>query len=332
MTTEILEPTIAGKLDPREEHFRIPSPHAGLSLFLRYLPPACDAGRPTRVVLYVHGGTFPSALSIAHRFDGQSWRDHLCAGGFHVWGLDFHGFGRLSDCYDEMERPADSVPPLGRTADASRQLEHAVRFIRGRHGVDSVSIVAHSWGTMVAGCFAGRCPELVDRLVLFGPIARRQRGAEPMRLPGWRLISIADQWQRFTETVPAGAPPVLLRRHFDEWAERYLDVDPGSRTRSPASVKVPSGAFQDIFDAWSGELAYEPRFVRAPLAIIRGEWDAYCTDQDARWLFDEFSASPVKRDIKIGRGTHLMHLETSRFALYRETATFLLAGDEALSP
>ena len=132
--------------------------------------------------------------------------------------------------------------------------------------------------------------------------------------------------------MPAGAPPVLLRRHFDEWAERYLDVDPGSRTRSPASVKVPSGAFQDIFDAWSGELAYEPRFVRAPLAIIRGEWDAYCTDQDARWLFDEFSASPVKRDIKIGRGTHLMHLETSRFALYRETATSLLAGDEALSP
>ena len=26
-------------LDPREKHFRVPSPHDGLSLFLRYLPP-----------------------------------------------------------------------------------------------------------------------------------------------------------------------------------------------------------------------------------------------------------------------------------------------------
>src|SRR5437588_3922497 len=39
--------------------------------------------RPDRA--YVHGGTFPSGLSIAHRFDGRSWRDELCAAGFHVW-------------------------------------------------------------------------------------------------------------------------------------------------------------------------------------------------------------------------------------------------------
>jgi hypothetical protein len=29
-----------------------------------------------RVVLYVHGATFPSAVSIAHRFDGRSLRDY----------------------------------------------------------------------------------------------------------------------------------------------------------------------------------------------------------------------------------------------------------------
>lgn len=66
---------IAPRLDPREEHFRIPSPHPGLSLFLRYMAPQ---GGGVRHVLYVHGGTFPSALSIAHRFDGRSWRDVLC--------------------------------------------------------------------------------------------------------------------------------------------------------------------------------------------------------------------------------------------------------------
>jgi pimeloyl-ACP methyl ester carboxylesterase len=228
-----------------------------------------------------------------------------------------------------MEQPAETISPLGRAEDASRQLEHAVRFICTHHGVDRISLIAHSWGSIVCGRFAGRCAELVDRLVLFGPIAWRHRTEEPAHLAGWRLISLDDQWNRFTETVPPGEPPVLLRRHFDEWGQRYLDIDPESRARSPAAVKVPSGAFQDIFDAWAGDLAYDPSLVRAPAAIIRGEWDAYCTDQDARWLFDAFSSSPIKRDIKISRGTHLMHLEASRFALYRESIAFLLGGDEA---
>jgi hypothetical protein len=38
---------------------------------------------------------------------------------------------------------------------------------------------------------------------------------------------------------------------------------------------------------------------------------------------------PIKRDIKIGRGTHLMHLEAMRYALYRESVTFLLGNDVA---
>jgi hypothetical protein len=52
-----------------------------------------------------------------------------------------------------------------------------------------------------------------------------------------------------------------------------------------------------------------------------------CTDRDARWLFDSLSASPTRRDVKISRGTHLMHLEASRYALYREAQAFLLADD-----
>jgi pimeloyl-ACP methyl ester carboxylesterase len=249
MTIHLLEPAIASTLDPHEQHFRIPGPHEAMSLFLRYLPATGEVGGADRVVLYVHGGTFPSGLSIAHRFGGRSWRDELCAAGFHVWGLDFHGFGRLSDPYPEMAAAAEGSPPLGRAEAASRQLEAAVRFVRARHGIDRISIVAHSWGTIVSGRFAARCPQLVDRLVLFGPIARRSGDAEPARLPGWRLISLQDQWDRFTADVPAGESPVLSKRHFDEWGERYLDVDPDSRVRSPAAVKVPGGAFQDIFDA-----------------------------------------------------------------------------------
>jgi Tripartite tricarboxylate transporter family receptor/alpha/beta hydrolase fold len=44
-------------------------------------------------VLYVHGFTFPSALSVAYRFNGRSWADHLHAHGFDVWAFDFLGYG-----------------------------------------------------------------------------------------------------------------------------------------------------------------------------------------------------------------------------------------------
>jgi pimeloyl-ACP methyl ester carboxylesterase len=226
-----------------------------------------------------------------------------------------------------MAEPSDRHAPLGRAEEASRQLENAVRFICEHHGVPRISIIAHSWGSIVSGRFATRCPELVERMVFFGPIAKRPRQAPPAQLQSWRLISLKDQWDRFVADVPPKAQPVLLKRHFEEWGSAYLDVDPESRTRDPASVKTPSGAFQDIFEAWAGELAYDAACITSPVAIIRGEWDSYCTDLDAKWLFDSLKASPMRRDIKISRGTHLMHLESGRHELYRETEYFLRGRD-----
>jgi pimeloyl-ACP methyl ester carboxylesterase len=78
-------------------------------------------------------------------------------------------------------------------------------------------------------------------------------------------------------------------------------------------VKTPLGPFSEIIKAWHGQLAYDPALVQAPIAIIRGEWDGLMLDDDARWLFNAFRQSPGKRDIKIARGTHLMHLDRAGF-------------------
>jgi hypothetical protein len=52
---------------------------------------------------------------------------------------------------------------------------------------------------------------------------------------------------------------------------------------------------------------------------VRGTWGGLVTDADARWVFDRFTNSPERRDVKIARGTHLMHLEAMRTTLWRES-------------
>jgi pimeloyl-ACP methyl ester carboxylesterase len=332
-TAPKMTPKTAPKLDPREQHFRIASPIGGMSLFLRFLPAAQSRFPSPRAVLYVHGATFPSALSIAHRFDGKSWRDALGQAGYDVWGLDFLGFGH-SDRYPVMDAPAADNPALCVAEDAAKQLEAAVRFILARQNIERLSLISHSWGSMPACRFAGTHSALVDRLVLFAPIARREprRDGVPAAFPAWRIVTMEDQWNRFVEDVPAHEPPVMSRAHFEEWGQRYLDSDPESRSRDPAGVKVPLGPFSEIIRAWHGQLAYDPALVGSPVAIIRGEWDGLISDADARWLFDAFVHSPFKRDIKIGRGTHLMHLETMRFALWGESINFLDGADAVSIP
>jgi pimeloyl-ACP methyl ester carboxylesterase len=271
--------------------------------------------------------SFPSASSIAHRFDGWAWRDELCDSGFEVWALDFYGFG-FSDRYVEMNQGADLNPPLGRVDLISRQIEHAVRFIAAQNGGPPVSLIGHSGGCIGIGALAARWPGLFDRIVFFAPIVPRPANSPaPRRLPAWRLVSLKDQWDRFTGDVPPGEASVLSQSHFSDWGERYLDSDSESRNRSPASVKTPCGLIEDVFDAWHGAAAFDPAEVRAPVAIIRGEWDTWSNESDVQRLFHSLKGSAIRRLVTISRATHVMHLEEGRYALYRESINFLVEGD-----
>jgi pimeloyl-ACP methyl ester carboxylesterase len=312
--------------DPREELFRVDSGRDGLMLLLRRLPAKTPA--KNRAILYLHGATFPSALSIAFRFDGISWRDALCEAGFDVWALDFLGFGG-SDRYPEMDAPAEAHEPLGLATDTVTQVEAAAHFILAHDRRRRLAFVTHSWGSMPAGLFAARHPTLVDRIAMFAPLGCRQgpRYVPRPTAAAWKLVTNEEQYKRFVEDVPPGEPPVLTRDHFTRWAEAYLDSDPGARERDPPAVKTPTGPLVEILRAWHGELAWEPEKVEAPVAIVRGSWDGVSSDADARWLFDHLVRSTERRLVTIGRGTHLMHLEKMRNALWRESVTFL-AGNE----
>jgi len=278
-----------------------------------------------RPVLYVHGGTFGIANALLFRFGGVSWADALNEAGFSAWGVDFAGYGG-SESYPDMANPAPAPgEPLGRAPAAARQIERAVRAILQETGASRVSIIAHSWGTMAAGKFAGEHPELVDRIVFFAPIVRRDILKEVPALGPWQFLTVEQQHKRFVEDVPKDHAPVLDEADFPAWASLYLSTDPTSSLRSPPSVKTPNGPVADIMAAWSGALAYDPARIRSPVAIIRGEWDSLSRDADAAWLLSMLTSAPVKTDTRIDEASHLMHLESGRTRLYRASTDFLNA-------
>lgn len=285
---------------------------------------AAGSGPPA---LYIHGATFPSALSVGYRFEGRSWMEDLAEAGFDVWAFDFAGYGG-SDRPDGFARPAEGQAPIGRANEVCAQLARVVDHIVAVTGHARIAIVAHSWGTMVAGLYASRRPDRVARLVLFGPIAQRApqpnpNAGSPPPIGGWRTVSVAQQLERFVEDVPHGHPSVLIEPSLATWGPAYLATDPESALRKPEpAVKIPAGPSADIAAAWAGDLAYDPTEIAAPTLIVRGEWDHLCSDDDARWLLSRFRGRG-SRDVKIPEGAHLMHLERGRARLFAATNSFL---------
>ncbi|WP_419320512.1 alpha/beta fold hydrolase [Caulobacter sp. ErkDOM-E] len=278
---------------------------------------------PGPSVLFVHGATFPSALSISYRINGQSWMDDLRSRGFDVWAFDFAGYGG-SDSPPTMAADGPGVEVPGRAPDAARQIERVVLHLLTGSRRDRVSIVAHSWGTIPAGLFAGRRPELVERLVLFGPVSHRRGDAGEALISGSYLVTAEEQRQSFAAGLPDGQPPLIDPAAFSLWVDAYLATDPQSRDRTPASVRVPSGWQADFRDAWSGRLPYDPANVRAPTLIVRGEWDEIAKDEDAAWLVAALTGVlGGASDVKLPRGGHRMHLEQNREALFGAVGAFL---------
>lgn len=280
------------------------------------------------IVLFVHGATFPAALSVGWRMEGVSWLDDWQQAGFDAWALDFAGFG-LSGRPKAFELDAMASPPFGRCQAAASQIGAALHAICRLRPHVLVHLVAHSWGTLPAQQAAIDHPNIVDRLVLFGPVVPRQEPPKETESPAWILINEAAQRPRQRTGLPNDQPTPVGESEIDRWCDAYLDSDPNARLRTPRSVKVPGGPGADIGASRMGVEIVSTRRIRQPTLIVRGEWDHVCTDADAGRLFDALTDTSDKRDLKISGGNHWLHLQPRRMALWEGVRSFLMAEDRS---
>src|SRR2546430_3341218 len=114
---------------PRMEEHMVPSDTPGIQLYLRnkFLKTAS----PDRILLFVHGSTYPAETSFDLPLGGMSFMDFLARGGWDVWLVDLRGYGR-STRPPEMDQPPSANPALVTTDVAVRDVAGAGGFIPPR--------------------------------------------------------------------------------------------------------------------------------------------------------------------------------------------------------
>lgn len=277
-------------------------------------------------VLFLHGASFPSALASGFRMNNYSWMDNLAENGYDVYALDFLGYGN-SDRYPEMFAVSPADKPLGRAADIYLDVDRAVDLMIRKTGKQKIYLIAHSWGGSVATLYATRFPDKVAKLVLFASITpRRDTTESEIMINSYHTMTPTQRVTSMKNLTPEGKVCQLESEVFTTWGNTWLQSDPIAQKLDSASVRFPAGYAADVDDLIHNRLFYNPADVKVPTFIVRGEWDGYPNNVDAEMFFKSLENVPYKKYVVIEKGTHVMHLEKSRYQLYDETIHFLKFG------
>jgi pimeloyl-ACP methyl ester carboxylesterase len=306
----------------------VPAGDAGIELFLRNKrPETLTAFAPGRTLLMVHGATYPAHTAFDLPLGGLSWMDYIAGRGFDVWCLDIRGYGR-STRPAEMAQPPEANPPLVRGETAVADIGAAAAFIRARRGIPRTTMLGYSWGTALMGRFAADNPALVERLVLYAPVWLRQTAslADPGgTLGAYRTVTQEAARRRRGAGVPADkAAGLIPPGWFEHWAGVTWATDPEGMRRNPSVIRAPNGSVADGREYWAaGKPFFDPARIAAPALLVLGEWDQDTPPYMAQALFPLLTASPGKRLVLLGEGTHGMWMERNRGALFQAVQVFL---------
>ncbi len=274
-------------------------------------------------VLFIHGASFPSALASGFRMNGISWADHLSESGYHVFALDFLGYGK-SDRYNYMSDKGDEFGNSSGGIDVANDIDITIDYIRKNFKLKKIHLIGHSWGATVSGYYATIHPEKIDKLVLFAPFVQRE-GPTAWKRPTtlYTNLTPAERVEQFVNGIPEGEEMTLEKEIITRWENEWQESDTTSIERNPISIRFPLAWEKDLFDCWNGDCFFNPSKIQNPTLLIRGEWDTALNAEEANKIFMEMKSTSTKRYVVIDKSTHVMHLEKQRFALYEEVQLFL---------
>jgi pimeloyl-ACP methyl ester carboxylesterase len=316
------------------EEFMVPAVDPGINLFLRNKHPQGVNKFPgEKILLFVHGATYPSETCFDLKLNGLSWMDYIALHGYDVYLVDLRGYGK-STRPPEMDQPAANNEPIVRTETAVKDVSSAVAFILKRRGVLKINLLGWSWGTTIMGWYTSQNNDKVNRLVLYAPQWIRTTPSlvdSGGKLGAYRTVSRDKAKARWLTGVPEDKKADLIPPGwFEAWADATFATDPVGSKQTPPVLRAPNGVIQDGREFWAaGKALYDPAEIRVPTFLAHADWDADLPSYMLYAYFAKLTNTPYKRYVEIGEGTHTIIMEKNRMQLFEEVQQFL---DERLKP
>jgi pimeloyl-ACP methyl ester carboxylesterase len=307
------------------ETFMIPAADPGIELHVRnrHLE-GRDSFPGERVVLFVHGATYPSETVFDIDLPGGSWAEHVARNGYDVYLVDVRGYGR-STRPAAMDAPPAENPPFATTTDAVKDVGSAIDFILKRRGISKLNLVGWSWGTALMAGYTMSNNNKVNKLVLYAPLWHLKAPPPFSGAGAYRTASRDVVRERGIRGIPPQAVEgVSPTAWFDAWWRATLATDPVGAKQNPPVVRAPNGVLKDVVDYWgAGKATWEPEMIRVPTLLILAEWDQDTPLYMAQEIFAKLINAPYKRHVVIGEGTHTVALEKNRMHLINQVQSFL---------
>ena len=242
----------------------IPSGDAGIQLFVRNKHLAGREMSSDKILLFVHGATYPAETAFDLPIEGVSMMDLIAQRGYDVWLVDVRGYGR-STRPPEMSQPPAANKPIVSTAVAAHDLGAAVDYILKKRKVSKINVMGWSWGTSIAGLYTSEHNAKVSRLVLYAPQWIRNEPPAPAAanappLGAYRLVSKDSAKERWLKGVAADKQADLIPPGvFDAWANATWATDPEASKQNPPMLRAPNGVVEDSMKYWAaGKALYDP--------------------------------------------------------------------------
>ncbi len=327
-------PAVAATSKIVTEEFFVPAADPGISLYVRnkHLEELKNA-RPDRILLFVHGATFPSEVSFDLELNGLSWMDYVAQHGYDVYMVDVRGNGK-STRPAEMDAPADQNEPIVRTDVAAKDVAAAVDFILKRRGVKKIDLMGWSWGTAIVGLYTTQHNDKVSKLVLYAPWWLQNPSANDgtnRKVGAYRALPLTNYKRQWLGGVPESRKAdVIPAGWYEAFVAAAFASDPGGAARTPPVLRAPNGVLADMRDYWAaGKPLYDPGDIRVPTFLVHAEWDNILPSYMLYAYFEKLVNTPYKRLVQIGEGTHFIMLEKNRMQLFESVQQFL---DENVQP
>jgi pimeloyl-ACP methyl ester carboxylesterase len=220
-------------------------------------------------ILLVHGSSMGSQgfdLSIPGDEDA-SIPDWFASRGFDIWRMDFIGYGRSDKPPDHLATVAQGVPDLLAATD----------YIMKTRNTGPLMLVGFSSGALRAALFAQLHPERVKRVAL-DAMVYTGKGSPTLKKRAERL----SEWQS-SVTRPID-PAFLLSTMTRDHAETAMESRKKPYIDSILAIEttVPNGTYIDMC---ANLPVCDPKQIKVPTAILRGQYDGIASDEDLLEFF-----------------------------------------------